>query len=306
VKVISLQQPKSSPQEIELPDSWEDLSDKEKIFTFSLMSELFAGTLTPEIARMKMLIEYSGYRPSWIQIIREALTKSDQREIINFNLLKLSEELTFAFTTEENQIIPNYTFKNNPITLIKIGKNKYSGRKFERDITVKTDITAREFADCFDLFSALQQQTSDIARNECVNQICAILYPKSNDYLKNSVSNHHRQMQAVNPSIKFGVILWFTGIVKFYTEHPVYSLLFHRNKTQTDPATKINLGMNEIILELKKEGYGNPYTMNLNDYFDAQIKYLKSSINKALAEGVKPEKLSSKSGIPLETINKLS
>ena len=84
---------------IQLPDCWEDLSFRERIFTFGILSELFAGTVTPEIARLKMLIEYTGYKPSWIQIIREALKKnSEQREIIHFNLLKLSEELTFAFT----------------------------------------------------------------------------------------------------------------------------------------------------------------------------------------------------------------
>jgi hypothetical protein len=64
--------------------------------------------------------------------------------------------------------------------------------------------------------------------------------------------------------------------------------------------------MNEIAITLQKEGYGMPETMKLNDYFDAQMKYLKDMINRALADGVKPEKLSEKSGIPLSTIQKLS
>jgi len=101
---------------VELPDCWEDLSYKEKIFTFGILSELFAGTITPEIARLKILIEYTGYKPSWVQLFREALKKnSEQRENINFNLLKLSEELNFAFAVEENRIIPNHVFKKNPI-----------------------------------------------------------------------------------------------------------------------------------------------------------------------------------------------
>jgi hypothetical protein len=84
-------------------------------------------------------------------------------------------------------------------------------------------------------------------------------------------------------------------------------LLFKRNEQQDHSSEeKINLGMNEIALSLQREGYGNPETMSVNDYFDAQIKYLKDIINKALAEGVKPEKLSFKSGIPMEVINKLS
>jgi len=308
MKTIQLnKQGDSSPCQIELPNCWEDLSYKEKIFTFGILAELFAGNLTPEIARLKMLVEYTGYKPSWIQIIREALRKdSEQREIINFNLLRLSEELTFAFTVEENKIIPNYVFKKNPISYIQIGRKRYQGRRFENDVICRTNITAREFSDCFDIFASMQGEIADADRFDCINQICAILFPKTNDYTSNLVSAHNAKMRYVHPVIKFGVIFWFTGIVKYYTEHPVYSLLFKSDKQQDESGEKIRLGMNEITLTLKKEGYGSPETMNLNDYFDAQIKFLKDMINKALADGVKPEKISEKTGIPLSTIKQLS
>ncbi|MDR0863712.1 MAG: hypothetical protein LBO74_02115 [Candidatus Symbiothrix sp.] len=292
---------------IELPESWEDLSYKEKIATFGILGELFSNAISPEVARLKMLIEYTGYKPSAWQLFREGLKKSEseQREIINFNLLKLSEQLTFAFSVEENRIIPNHRFLTNPIHYIKIGKSKYYGKIFELDITAKTDITAREFADCFDLLSAQQNLNSDADREECVNQICSILYPRTNDYKRNLVSGHHKLMRSVPPVIKFGIVYWFTGVVRFYTEHEVYSLIFQRNK-KSDSENKISIGMNEISLALQKEGYGNSESMNLNDYFDAQIKYLKDIINKAIGEGIKPEKLSEKTGIPYSTIQKLS
>jgi len=292
---------------IDLPDSWEDLSYKEKIFTFGILAELFAGNLTPEIARLKMLVEYTGYKPSWIQIIREALKKdNEQREIINFNLLKLSEELTFAFAVEENRIIPNHIFKKNPISYIRIGRNRYHGRRFENDVICRTNITAREFSDCFDIFASMQGEIADADRFDCINQICAILFPKTDDYSANLICGHHWKMRYIHPEVKFGIIFWFTGIVKYYTEHPVYSLLFKSEKQQDDSGNKIRLGMNEITLALQKEGYGKPDTMNLNDYFDAQIKFLKDMINKALFDGVKPDKLSEKTGIPVSTIQKLS
>jgi hypothetical protein len=292
---------------IELPDCWEDLTWKEKVFTFGIMAELFADAVTPEVARLKMLIEYTGYQPSWIRLFRESFRLGDEeREIIIFNLLKLSETLTFAFTVEENRIVPNYCFKTAPVRHLKIGGKIYAGRRFERDVSARTDITAREFADCFDLLSAQQHLNAEADRNACTDQICAILYPKINDYRQNMVSEHHRQMRFVAPEIKFGILLWFTGIVKFYTDHPVYSLIFQRNRTQEDTGGKVSLGMNEIILSLQKEGYGNPETMTVNDYFDAQVKYLKDIINKALAEGIKPDRLSQKSGIPIGVIHKLS
>jgi len=292
---------------VELPDCWEDLSYKEKIFTFGILSELFAGTITPEIARLKMLIEYTGYRPSWIQLIKEAFKKDiEQREIINFNLLKLSEELNFAFTVEENRIIPNHIFKKNPIPFIKIGRNRLFGRIFEIDTLCRTNITAREFSDCFDIFASMQGEVADADRFDCINQICAILFPQYDDYTKNLVSGHHWKMRYLHPTIKFGIIFWFTSIIKYYTEHPVYGLLFKSEKHADESGAKIHLGMNEIALTLKKEGYGSPETMNLNDYFDAQIKFLKDLVNKALAEGVKAADITKKSGIPNETILKLS
>ena len=290
-----------------LPDSWEDLSYKEIIFTFGILAELFAGTLTPEIARLKMLIEYTGYRPSWIQLIKEAFKKdTEQREIINFNLLKLSEELNFAFTVEENRIIPNHKFKKNPISKIRICLRRFSSRIFETDTLCRTNITAREFSDCFDIFASMQGEIADADRFDYINQICAILFPRYDDYTKNLVSGHHWKMRYVHPTIKFGVIFWFTGIVKYYTEHPVYGLLFKSEKHADESGAKIHLGMNEIVLTLKKEGYGSPETMNLNDYFDAQIKFLKDMINRALAEGVKADDITKKTGVPASTIQKLS
>ena len=293
--------------QLELPDCWEDLSYKEKIFTFGVLAELFAGTITPEVARIKMLIEYTGYKPSWVKLIKESFQKnSEEREIINFNLLKLSEELTFAFTVEENQITPNHVFKKNPVSFIKIGRKKYTGRRFEIDITSRTNITAREFSDCFDALSAMKQTTSDRDRDILINQICATLFPLTDNYNVNIISGHHLKMQYLRPELKFGIVFWFTGIVKYYTEHPVYGLLFSGSKQSNDLDGKIRLGMNEIVLNLKKEGYGDSETMNLNDYFDAQIKLLKDMINRAIADGMNPGEIAAKTGIPATTIYKLS
>jgi hypothetical protein len=292
---------------LQLPDSWEDLSYKEKLFTFGILSQLFSGALTPEVARLKMLIEYTGYKPSWIQLFRETLQKdAEQRETIHFNLFRLSEELTFAFTVQDNLIVPNHTFTKNPIYFVKTGRNKYMGRRFELDAVCRTDITAREFSDCFDIFASMQTTDSETTRSDYINQICAILFPQHPNYVANLVSGHHNEMKYVDPIIKFGIIFWFTGIIQYYANHPLYSLLFKGEKQPEDYDNKIHLGMNEITLALLKEGYGPPNTMNLNDYFDAQIKLLKDRIGKALADGLKPEKIAQKTGIPLSTIQKLS
>jgi hypothetical protein len=285
---------------IDLPDCWEDLTREQILFTGEVLNRLFSGTITPGQARIEMLIRYTGYRPS------RKITDPDEREIINFNLLKLSEQLNFAFAVEENVIHPDFSFKRNPLPELTIDGQTYPGKIFNLDITAKTNITAKEFSDAFDLFVALNKMAGEAQKEECLNQLCAILYPASASHRENLISGQIEKMRKIGAVEKFIILSWFTGIVRFYTGHPVYSIIFERNKKSEDSGEKINIGMNEILLTLQKEGYENPNTMNLNDYFDAQLKYLKDIIHKALGDGIKPEKLSAQTGIPLSTINKLS
>jgi hypothetical protein len=138
--------------------------------------------------------EYRSYMLLWKELYRpdpDAQTK--EREIINFNLLRLAEQIQFVFTIDdpEHKIIPQYNFKTNPFPYIKIDRKKYYGKRFELDITAKTDITAREFVDCSDLLAATDKMKSDEERRECINQICAILYPRTGNYTQNMVSGHN-------------------------------------------------------------------------------------------------------------------
>ena len=124
---------------------------------------------------------------------------------------------------------------------------------------------------------------------------------------ENMLSQEHvAEMKQLDPTIKFGIVYWFTGVVNWFRENDAYRVLFERNGSGSDAGEKITIGMNEIALYLKKEGYGDPATMNLIEYFDAQVKALKDAVAKALADGVKPEKIAQKTGIPLTAIARLS
>jgi hypothetical protein len=281
---------------LDLPNSWEDLTEEQLLFTVKILMLLYAGKITPDKARIEMLINYTGYRPD---------PKITDRDTINFNLIRLSELLTFAFTVEENTITPQFKFKRNPLPELTIGDILYTGKKFNLDITAKTDIIAREFIDAFDLLSALAQMTEPERKELCLNQLCAILYPAEMTHHQNLVSRQIENMRQVSFPEKTLILYWFTGVVHYYTTHHVYSLLFSGTKKDSQDG-KISLGMNEVALYLKKEGYGDPETMNLNDYFDAQIKSLKDTISRALAEGVKIEKIAEKTGLSNAIIHKLS
>jgi hypothetical protein len=268
------------------------------LFTIEVLTRLFSGKITPDNARIELLFYYTGYRPN------RKITVPEEREIIHFNLLRLSEQVTFAFTVEENTIVPHFSFKHNPLPALKMDGIEYPGKKFNLDITAKTDITAKELVYAFDLLAAFQKLEED-AKEECLNQLCAILHPAEPTHKQNLVSCQIENMRKVDALKKTLILFWFIGIVNFYTNHPVYSLLFSGRKKTDDDDEKIYLGLNEVSLHLRKEGYGDPDTMNLNDYFDAQVKSLKDTINKALGVGAKIEEIAQKTGIPFSTIIKL-
>ena len=341
-------------KKILIPDRWEDLSFREKYFTFRILIRVLRGDLkdTPYVGLLKLLIKFTGYKqPSdlllrfcrsfrfgwevfWIYLLNipflirygwkeyceyarllkvthrpDPDAREREQEIVDLGLIRLAEQIDFVYTidSENKKITPKYTFKTNPFPWIRIGKNTYTGKRFFLDVTASTDITARCFVDALDLLMVMDKVTNREDRDECVNKICAMLYPAIPDHNENLLSGHAHLMRHLDPVIKFGIVYWFTGIVQLFREHEVYRILFEYAKTESgESKSEISVGMNEIALFLKKEGYGDPTDMNLIDYFDAQVKALKDSISKALADGVKPDKISQKTGIPLSTINKLS
>jgi hypothetical protein len=68
---------------LQLPDCWEDLTQEQTLRTVSILTRLFAGQITPDRARLEMLVRYTGYRPS------RKPRDPETRETINFNLLRL-------------------------------------------------------------------------------------------------------------------------------------------------------------------------------------------------------------------------
>ena len=343
---------KLKKKELLIPDSWEDLNFKEKIFTFKILMRVLKGDLKdiPHVGLLKLLIKYTGYKPAsfryrqlkvmskyyfksfWIYLLNfpflfrygwkayceyagilkavyrpEPDAEQADREIIDLGLLKLAEGIDFVYRidTEAKKIIPLYTFYKNPFPFIRIGNNKYTGKRFFVDLIASTDITARCFVDALDILLLTEKLSEREHVDECLNKICAILYPAVKDHRENMLSGHDKQMRKLDPVVKFGIVYWFTGVVNWFRENDTYRVIFERIK-ETGDSEKITVGMNEIALFLKKEGYGNPDSMNLIDYFDAQVKALKDYVSKAIADGVKPEIIAQKSGIPLSTINKLS
>lgn len=341
-------------REVLIPDSWEDLDFKEKLFTFRTLMRVMNGDLKdiPHHGLLLLLLKYTGYKPAsfrfrrframtayylkcfWIHILNimflakygwkeyreyagllKAAHRPDpdaelrEKEIIDLGLLRLAGTIDFVYRidTENKKIIPQYAFHKNPFPVILINGKKYDGKRLYIDVIAVTNITARCFVDTLDILMLMEKMTSRDDKNICINRICAILYPAISDHRENMLSaTHIEEMKKLDPAIKFGVVYWFTGVVNMFREHETYSVIFDRIKDNRESGAKISIGMNEIALFLKKEGYGDPENMNLIDYFDAQVKALKDYISQAIACGVKISDIAQKTGVPLHTIDKLS
>jgi hypothetical protein len=328
---------------IDLPENWEDLTFKQKLVAFEKLKDVIDRKLDPKIFRLEILKLLTGYKPGsdlfsylfklliyylivpfcalyfrvrygnvrsrgyWSIWKYYHRPKRHDRDMITFNLYRLSEQLTFAFDLEKNPdgsetICIKKEFVRNPVPYLKIQGLKFTGRKFIKDIAPFTNITPKEFSDCFDLYVAYNQTEDKEIRNRCLDKIISILYPMKSDYKENMVSNHVELISTLSPGLKLGIYLWFSGIVEYYISHPIYSILFRSEKdSETE---KITLGMDSSILMAERKGY-DLSRKDLNDFFNIQIKVLQDDLNQAIAYGATPEELSQRTGISLNDINKL-
>lgn len=325
---------------LDLPTSWEDLSLSEKTRAFNLLKKMYEGAIDHVTFRLLLLQELTGYKPRrysyrlfflrvlyylvlpfvglysflFVKKYRRALWRqlwierwkpqSNNRDIINYNLFRLSELIDFVFSIKENTIVLNNIFTYPPYHYIVVDGLKYEGKKFIRDIAPFTNITGREFADCFDLYVGYNNSEDLMTKERALNKMVSILFPSSSNYDENLVSNYADRIGDLDPGIKFGVYLWFSGIVEFYTTHDYYSILFRKNKSESsDSDYKINLGMNSVMLHLTKHGYNE--NDNLNHIFDAQIKILQDSLSEARAKGAKDKDIADSTGLSMNDINRL-
>ena len=324
-----------------LPDVWEELTFKQKLKAFYLLREVASNRMDPRIFRIVMLKELTGYKPSYgfgrsifmfmvfpIRVTFVALwyflrlgkvrfsaymsvwlhynkPKARSRSNINYNLFRLSEMLDFAFDLENGHIKLKKSFTTNPVPYIKVKGHKLTGRKFILGIAPFTNISGKEFYDCFAIYLEHESSEDTAYKEQCANKIISILYPITNDYDENMVGDHISLINHVSPELKFGILLWFSGIVEYYITHPVYSILFTSTHQNEDSDSKISLGMNEIVLMVIQKGYNIDGRMKLNDFLDTQIKILKDNLADAVAKGAKISDIAKQTKLDPDLIKRL-
>ena len=203
--------------------------------------------------------------------------------------MRLAESLNFAFELNGSELKLNYYFTDNPFADM-----VEDAARFTRRMTVETNMTARQFSDGVDLLSNLKSDDTPEFHTHILRRLSAVLYNLSYD-----------ETAGLPGAVLFGTSLWFTGVVQYFKEHPVYGMLFRKSESGTSSGGGIALGMGEVILSLEKSGYHNVAAMNLLEFMDAQIKLIKDNVAKAAAEGVKAGEIASRSGLSIADVIKM-
>ena len=286
---------KTSGKDLLLPEDWMELSEKQRRKGFELLAAVMANAMDPFEWQLYMLVEITGYKPS--RATRRALSGYKQhtvRDTVIENLRRLAECLDFAFTIEDNEVKIKYEMHDCPFDLF---KGKGVQPHFVRDRLIETNLTAGIYAEATQILSMVNDKDNDDAdRMYYMTKLAKTLW-------RVEMNAHAPEPTPVE---LLAVTVWFTGVVLFFQEHDIYSVLF--DSTGSDKSKSedyISLGVQEIVLELETTGHRDVRNMGLLDFFDAQIKLLKDRISEAKSDGSSVADIVKKTGLSINTVTRL-
>lgn len=287
---------KTSGKDLLLPEDWMELSEKQRRKGFELLAAVMAGAMDPFEWQLYMLVEITGYKPS--RATRRALFGYKQhtvRDTVIENLRRLAECLDFAFSIDNNKVQIKYEMHDCPFDLF---KGKGVQPHFVRDRLIETNLTAGIYAEATQILSMVNDKDNDDAdRMYYMTKLAKTLW-------RVEMNAHAPEPTPVE---LLAVTVWFTGVVLFFQEHDIYSVLF--DSTGSDKSKSedyISLGVQEIVLELETSGHRDVRNMGLLEFFDAQIKLLKDRIAEAKSGGSSVADIVKKTGLSINTITRLS
>jgi hypothetical protein len=282
--------------DIELPEDWMDLTEKQRRKGFELLAMVMAGALDPFDWQLLMLQMITGYKPGKVFRSNDrAYGLTLVRDNILDNLRRLAESLDFAFSIEEEKIRINYEMRDCPFELF---KGRGVQPHFVRDRLVETNLTAGIYADATQIMSMVNdEENTNEDRQYYMSKLARVLW-------RVELNAHAPEPTPVE---LLAVTVWFTGVALFFQEHDIYSVLFDTpSGGQVQSEGHISLGVQEIILELEKAGHRDVRNMGLLEFFDAQVKLLKDRIADAKSGGTTIADIVKKTGLSINTVSRLS
>ena len=324
---------KANNEDVEIKDQWSELDPDEFVQVIGWTTKFF-NEKNPNIIdfRLGLFSILSGYSRG------KKRFQSDDQDQINSNLLILANMLKFpirpyypepvqldVFPTDirERLLIefphevddPRFTkimelIKYYPIPNLRIERNllpeinSLKGPVFTIDENglADTDMSAREYVDA----SQFYRYYSETRTPDYLDRLVDILYRPSRELYK--PSNHlvlSDEVKEIHPDQKAAVFFIFQYIQDYIMQRSEYSMLFGNGELRNN---KINLGMNSVIYNLSKAGYGNTVEigdLSLNDFFNLMIKQMQDEVGSLRAAGWNDGKIARETKINIEIITRL-
>lgn len=331
---------KSKYGQVEIPDSWDELTQEQYLDVASTLLDLVGGSMDLVDFKLVLLKRLTGYSRS-----RRRFSDEDTQRI-NENLFRLAEMLRFPIRPKyENpevmevlseplrkrlkNLFPfeifdkqfrgelkmvegllkygaeiNFTMKRNPLLSIIYNDLEMHGPFFEVDKNglASTDIMAGEFVDAYEFYSIYQATGDRLYRRK----LCLTLYRQDRSVYTGAETRvpGYLGTTIIAPHVEYAVFLFFQNLLEYLFKSP-YGILFGRSENKT---AKISLGMISTIYSLAKEGYGTKEDisrLNLADYLNMMIKQVIDAVSSLRSLDKSDTEIASELELPIETIMKL-
>lgn len=315
----------------DVPNRWEELSQKQFLQILDEIKNLFAGKLGVFEFRIMVALIVMGIKPRRIRSAEKQLLQSENVYRIScalpfplrieyaaeksFNKFpnEVQEQLTRFLPEELNQstphfrwaakakkaMVPDFIFAANLVPVISDFRHNLTGYKFSlTDKILSTSLTADQYTEAQTAYNRYIAEGSE----SMLNLLVAILYltPQYNGEYALQLS---QSLKWIKPEVKNAVFVNFQAIQQFLTTRTKYSVLF--NAKTKKKSTGSQPGLESVIFSLIKSGVAAPGNMNLVQFFELMYNDLVSSVQSLHKQETPLDKIAYQTGLSINTINQL-
>lgn len=324
---------KADNEFIDIKDQWSELDSDEFVRVVTWTTKFFSEP-KPNLLdfRLGLLSILTGYHRS------KKKFNHDDREQINCNLIILANMLKFpvkpfypdpdqldVFPAEVQEKLltefphevdsPNHSrilemITYYPVPNLHLNKNllpeigTLHGPLFSIDENnlADTDMSAREYVDASNFYRLY----SETRTKDYLDRLVAVLYRSDRELYKPANSGKTpKEISEMHPDYKNAVFYIFQFIQDYIMHRSSYRILFGGGELKNN---KLTLGMDGVIYNLSKAGYGNTVEigdLSLNDFFNLMIKQMIDEVATLRAAGWNDGKISRETKIEIEIIAQL-
>lgn len=314
-----------------IPNAWEELTPEQFIFLAGLLRQYAAGVLSVSDVRLQFVVFVLDldmrYIPKkHVDTIAQNLYLLLSKITFIFNLKypddvwkNLTPELRkSALKTEPSDLpdspevrllrrvdyiyVVDACFATQLLPSIEVGKNTLKGYAVNTSCgQLSCSLTARQYVDASECLYGIDKNT------ELMPLLVATLYQPA-EYSSAWAHDNADAFKKVDQSVLEAVALNFQAFVLLLFTKTHFSILWQKGNKKDTQSGKLSVGIKEGVYALSEDGYGDINTvgnMPLIEYLDILRKKKIDAVRTMHSAEIKVTEISEKTGLDIETINKI-